>query len=298
MARGIVIGPKVAENSFDGSVDRDQLTKWLLYWDKIVYAGIGFNGPSITGKHPDDFLHLEELGVFRTEVVDIQTLGNIQVPYPKSGGNIFGIAMNQFPVVSSALRLKLCENLSQQSNDVWALGQSGGENLILPFENGFKELIDIQIYDKLPVPSQDTPFKEILEYKAKYQGELQALRFYLDQLRDIVLRSQDEKRALEKVLYDLSVSLENIRKSMLAKRINTLSDTISLYTNNPSNAFWGMLGAAAGAAYGFPVAVTSAAALAIPTTFKFIKRNIVGGRNLPNQNEDFSYLINMKNELR
>lgn len=298
MSRGIVIGHKILENGFNGSVDRDQLSKWLLYWDEIVYAGIGSGGASVTGNHPEDFKYLENLGVFRTEVVDVKSVEGIRVPVPEPGMNIFGIAGNQLPYVAAAMRKKLCEELSRKTDGIWTLGQSGGKELILPFEEESKDLIDIKIYEKLPVPSVDTPFEDILNYKENYRDELHALRFYLDGLREIILSSSDERRALEKSLYDLSVSLEDIRKSMLSKKINIVSDTISLYTENPSIGFWGVLGTAVGAVHGVPIAVTAAASIGIPTIYTFIKRSLAGGANLPKNKDDFAYVVNLENNLK
>ena len=241
MTRGIVVGLRIDGNKFNFSIDREQISKWLLYWDKIVYAGIGFNGATVTGKQPDDFSYLEKLGVFRTEVVDLNSVKTSQIPAPQNSGiKMFGIEGNQLPYVTSALRKKLCEDLSKNNNDIWTLGQSGGEKLLLPLDGKLTDVIDIQIYEKLPVPSTDTPYEDILEYKSKYSDELNELRFNLDNLREFILNSLDERRALDKALHNLSRSLDDVRKSMTSNKISVINDTISLYTDNPSIGFWGL----------------------------------------------------------
>lgn len=71
MKRGIVVGARVVSSSagfsMNGALEKEDLLRWLLYWDEIVYAGLGLGGASITGNHPPDVSYLEAEGVFRRE---------------------------------------------------------------------------------------------------------------------------------------------------------------------------------------------------------------------------------------
>lgn len=301
MPRGIVIGQRVSSEegfSMHGAVQISDVVKWLLYWDKITYASVGFGGASIAGNQPEDINYLESLGVFDTEIVDIQSLGPLKLPPPEPGASIFGIAGNQYLIVSAAVRVKLCEVISQRTGEIWTLGQSGGETLILPSPDQSKELLDIQLINCLPVPERATPFEEILNFKGKYQAELEHLRYSLDELREKVLSSSDERRALDSAMREISISLEDMKNAMKGKGINTLSETISLYTDNPSIGFWSALGGIAAASQGIPYEVAAGAGLAAPTAFKFLKRNIFGAQTLPDTKSDFTYAFEITRDFK
>lgn len=301
MSRGIVIGQRISTDggfSMHGSVETSDIVRWLLYWDKITYAGVGLDGASISGNHPDEIDYLESLDVFNTEIVDLKTLGPIRVPQPEPGAKIFGIAGNQYPIVSAAVRVKLCEVLSERTGNIWTLGQSGGETLSLPSFDQSKELLDIQLNNCLPVPVRDTPFEDILNFKESHSAELERLRYALDILREKVLSSSDERRALDLAMKEISIALEDMHNAMNGKGINVLSQTISLYTENPSIGFWSALGGIVGVSQGVPIEIAAGAGLAVPTAFKFIKRNILGGNALPSPKSDFSYAFEVSRELK
>jgi len=282
-----------------GAVLTSDVVRWILYWDKITFAGIGLNGASISGSQPEEIDYLESLGIFKTEIVDLQTLGDIRVPQPKDVGmKIYGIAGNQFPYVSAALRIKLCETLEKESGHIWSLGQSGGESLILPNIDQSKELIDIQLNECLPVPSVGTPFEDILNFKEQYRAELERLRFALDSLREKVISSSDERRALDIAMREISISLEDMRNAMSTNGIKVLNQSLSLYTENPSIGFWSALGGIVGASQGIPYEVAAGAGLAAPTAFTFLKRNLPGGNTLPNPKNDFSYAFKVSDEFK
>jgi len=282
----------------NGAVETSDIVRWLLYWDKITYAGVGLNGASISGNHPDEIDYLESLDVFNTEIVDLKTLGPISLPKPEPGAEIFGIAGNQYPFVSAAARVKLCETLSERTGNIWTLGQSGGERLLLPGADQSKELLDIQLNSCLPVPVVDTPFEDILNFKESHGAELERLRYALDALREKVLSSSDERRALNLAMREISISLEDMHKAMNGKGINVLSQTVSLYTENPSIGFWSALGGILGTSQGIPIEIAAGAGLAVPTTFKFLKRNILGGNALPSPKSDFSYAFEISREFK
>lgn len=299
MNRGIVIGSRVEQGnnnfSFNGAVDSRELPKWLLYWDKIVYAGLAVNGGRLSGNNPQDVQFLEAEGIFRTEFVDISTE---ELPQPEPGGvKMMGLAQNQIPIASASARVNLTKHLSYNSGEIWSMGQAGGEQLLLPGERAI-ELIDIKLVNSLPVPSPETPFEDILNFKLRHTAELEQLRYTLDKFRERILSSSDERRATESALYDISQALSNIHNALVSNNIPTLSETISLYTNNPALGFWTSLGGIAAASAGMPLEVGAAAGLGLPTVCKFVKRSITGGESLPNPNTDFAYAYEALKRLK
>ena len=161
MTRGIVVGARIESTggfSMTGSVEIEDLLKWILYWDEIAYTGISMGGGSISGNHPPDVSYLESAGVFKTEFVDIQSLDLSALPPPSPGPKIMGLAGNQFAAASAAARVSLSKSLAEKTDNIWTIGQSGGEILMLPPSRGTVELIDIQLIDCLPVPKLGTPY--------------------------------------------------------------------------------------------------------------------------------------------
>ena len=306
MTRGIVIGARInVERGFSmqGSVETQDLLKWLLYWDQITYAGIGLRGGSISGNHPQDVLFLEQESIFSTEIVDLEALDLTSLPSLDHGADIvlgnsiWGLSGTQFASAAAAARVHLSNQLSVQTGNIWTIGQSGGESLLLPGTNESEELIDVQLVNCLPVPAQGTSFQEILEFKNRYQDELDELRRSLDRLRENILSSSDERRAIDDAIHRTSTSISDIRAALQGTSIQTVSETIALYTNNPSIGFWTALGGMAAAATGFPFEVGVSSGIALPTLCRFLKRSIVGGQNLPDGNTDFAYVYEAIKQL-
>lgn len=147
-----------------------------------------------------------------------------------------GLAGNQVPHAEAAARVKLAEELSGASSHIWAVGQSGGEHLILP-GGGIgvdRELIDIQLVNCLPVPRTGTPYTDILEFRAAHGPELVRLRLALDELRERILSSADERRMMEATLHELGGALGGLHAALRGYRLDHAWKTLSLYRKSVS----------------------------------------------------------------
>lgn len=300
MTRGIVVGARIDTTGgfkMTGSVGIEDVLGWVLYWDKIKYAGIGKQGASITGNQPQDILYLESTGVFSTEVVDIDSLGDLHLPAPSDGMQIFGLASNQFAVAAAAARIHLSKQLSADAGSIWTVGQSGGKGLLLPSSGSSEDLIDVRLVNCLPVPALGTPFDDILNFKDKHQDELDDLRQCLDQLRENILSSSDSKRATDIAVKEVERSLSNIRAALKGSKIKWLSETFSLYTKSPSFGWWTAMGGMIAWANGIPFPEGVAYGAATDTLVQFFKRPIIGGQNLPEELSDFAYVYEAAKEL-
>lgn len=150
----------------------------------------------------------------------------------------------------------------------------------------------------MPVPTDETAFEDILSFKQKYHGELERLRYANDAFRERILSSVDERRAIDSAIHEISSSLADIHKALNGYGVNTFSETISLYTNNPALGFWTSLGGVVAAGVGIPLEVGAAVGLGLPTVCKFLKRSVSGGQNLPNTNKDFTYAYEVMREFK
>lgn len=297
LTRGIVTGSRLNFDQgfyFNGAVDEKELPKWLLYWDKIAYAGLSSNGVELSGNHSNDIMFLQSEGIFQTALIDIDTS---QLPPPEEGYIKFmGLTQNQIPIACASARVSLAEKLSSEAPSIWSLGQSGGEHLLLPGQQPV-DLIDVQLVNCLPVPRAETPFEDILNFKAKHQDELEQLRSAFESLRENILSSEDGQRALHTATHDISRALTDIDAALSSKKILTLQETISLYTSNPSAGFWMGLGNIAASYSGIPLEVGGATGVGISTVCRFLKRSIDGGDQLPNSHADFAYVYEVVKHL-
>ncbi|MCI4235308.1 DUF6236 family protein [Dickeya dianthicola] len=160
--RGIITPPgyeldKYGYLSYLGTVHPDTLRKHLLYWDKI---DIPTNSQIGYGKNPEieaNESFLEDEGILEHTFHDNGT------PFlPKSS-------------ISSIENALTVRNIKQPGQ--WAIVNN---TLSTPnselIENS---IVEIKIYNTLPIPSGDTPFQDILNFKRNRSDELLELRHHL-----------------------------------------------------------------------------------------------------------------------
>jgi hypothetical protein len=297
--RGIVVGKKLnireMEFSFSSGLDPIDIPRWLLYWDKIVYTPVLFNGEEDSEEYTLDVKFLKSTEVFDIAPLHLD-LGDL-VSADRGNMSMAESALKNMPSASIAAQVEFTKSLATNTGKVWSLGQTGGEKLILPGSNTI-DLLDIKLVNSLPIPSSEIPFEDILYFKEKHQSELMHLRYTLDTFREKILSSSDERRAIDLSLHEISIALSNIHKALASERILTVSETISLYTKNPELGFWGSIGGIGAASTGLPLEVGATAGLGIPTICKFVKRAVTGGDNTPNLSKDFMYAYEAMKKLK
>lgn len=193
--RGIIIPPgydldKHRDLSYLGTTHPDTLRKHLLYWDKIdipTSSQIGF------GKKQEieaDESFLEGEGILEHTFHD--------------NGHSF-IPKSNVSSIENALAVR-----NQKQPGQWAIvnhTSSTPDNELT--ENN---IIEIKIYNTLPIPSGDTSFQDILHFKKNRNDELLELRHHLDSLYQQVLSCPDKHRGLNTTLAGLHKSIENLKK--------------------------------------------------------------------------------------
>ena len=123
------------------------------------------------------------------------------------------------------------------------------------------------------------------------------MRLALDRLRENILSSSDERRSTDAAIHQIGKSISDIRAALRGTSIQSVRETIALYTHNPSLGFWSALGGIAAGATGFPVDVGVASGIATATLCRFLKRTIAGCQNLPGGNSDFAYSYEVIKQL-
>lgn len=191
--KGLVVSPPIQINGStifikQSELDTQDLRASLLYWDRLAI-------PTTRALYIDggsDEKYLESCGILSRNEVNLN-------------GNVSDILIS-----AQALTL---QRLESESPGMWSLG--GGENSLLvmggmvtPDQGSL-----LQLFNALPVPKENTPLAEILEFKNKRQPELLALREYIEQLSQEISSSSDSVDALNKKLSLLDEACSNLIKT-------------------------------------------------------------------------------------
>jgi hypothetical protein len=163
--RGIVITPRF---EFDGKalhfpglvgLEAEALRRYLLYWDKIDYPDNNLIG---IGIGPDEQFLIEEGILKRTEII-FQGSGSVAHAY------VFAQAQ--------ALQIN-----NQREPGLWSMAQTGRALFLPPEMSHETRAIEIELYNALPVPSDEVSLEDILLFKDRRNDELLALRAAMNQL--------------------------------------------------------------------------------------------------------------------
>lgn len=213
--RGIVISPpfelcQCGGVSFGGDPDPLELRKYLTYWDKIDY-------PTTNLIH----VHSNEIDF----LANAQAVKRSQINFQSVGGE-HGIAKMFVAAQESAYQIN--EQAEPGCWDIAQLSQS-------PFytSNNSRAMVDFELYGMLPVPSINTPFEDILEFKARRNDELLAFRGYLDEIYLAIVGAKDINRAKQAEVRKLQDAISAVDRVMsengIKKTVTNLRNTLNTH---------------------------------------------------------------------
>lgn len=246
--KGVIVAPSMDVDFDQNMVHQhgwygDQVRFWLLFFDGIV----GLTESNFGWRYPADYRLLLDEGVFNFR----------DCRHP--GGEGSRIIQDNFTRTMS--------DFEQMHPGRWAVGTGASSVNVLggsiirdgEFEHGRGAMVSL--YKVLPVPTGDVPLADVLEFKAKRQPELEALRQHVDQLYLTIAGSADPTFALNTCTDGLRVAandyIKAIREAGNPLRMFTWSAEFNLYpaivagagfvTQQPLPTILSNLGIAAGA---------------------------------------------------
>lgn len=224
--KGIVLSPPFTPLptggiSCGGDPPALDLRKYLLYWDEIDYPS---NNLIHVSSKDIDYLE-QSKALKRTRVVFQGTIN--------SGQGEFFVA---------AQEAALIENQKREPGS-WTIAQVSGVPFYTKANHGIA--IDFELYGMLPVPSEDTPLADILEFKEQRRDELIAFRNHLDDIYQKIIGSADIPRAKNTEISKLEASLKDLNKVLGESGIRRV---IASMRNTINMDFSGILGAGLGSA--------------------------------------------------
>ena len=201
-----------------------------------------------------------------------------------------GVPGNHYESANAAARFELSNRLSQTTDTIWTVGQSNGEKLLLPSSAETAELIDIQLFDCLPVPRTGASFEDILEFKNRYHDELGQLRYRFDQLRAQITSSSENQRATKQAVEQIVKSMGDVEGALTSYGISSIKETIALYAQDRNLTICTSIGAIAAGIAEFPIHIGLASGIVVTTICRFLQRTFSNTRNLPDDAQDFAYV--------
>lgn len=191
-----------------GTINPIALRQYVLYWDKIDW--------------PDNnLIHIEpgpDINLLQKE--NILKRSRINIIGSFSSRN-WGMAK----LNSSMQTIALLEN-SKIPGEEWAIAQPYSK-IILPTELCIeKKLLEVELYQSLPIPHADTPLEEILVFKIRRTAELKAFRHAMDKLYLDVVQAGDIPRARNHAIKDIENTLKDLNDLMRENKWNRLLSTI------------------------------------------------------------------------
>lgn len=211
--RGIVISPIkiLGKTAFSaGGQLESNLRNYILYWDKI---DIPQNNLIAFGNSPEvDFL--KSAGVVQQTRVEIAMSGE----------------MNRLYMLG---QLKVFEENNRIEKGKWSLGQEN-ISLVLPEEFTTRtRSIELDLYNRLPIPTTLVSFHDILHYKFKRKDELTAFRALMDEFYLTIINSADSERSVEVASNRVIVAMSEIERTMNESKISKFKKGIKVSLDIP-----------------------------------------------------------------
>jgi hypothetical protein len=190
----------------------------VLYWDKFVCPEIGGFGALF--KTGADLKHLQDAGLLAIEPVQVNVAAIVPPGFKSSNQMAFGPGEYWGHIVAAA-QFSLARRMSKQADQTWSVVQFG-EDLFLERENNHADpnaIVVTRLVNCLPVPGPTVRLQDLLEFKARYANELDALRSAFIGLKQRLAASHDANIMLidckDEIETHVAVLCDAIGKSQL-----------------------------------------------------------------------------------
>jgi hypothetical protein len=310
--RGIIISPTPSTTKYAGgeSIDPTYLRHCLLYWDKIDCPNDHLIKVTLN-KNLKDIELLQKEGIF------IRTEGFFFVKKSPHYNNILSVHTD-YPTEFWALAQLYAFKKHSQSGNLFSIGQFNN-NLIFsdfdpaeafffveagPFDKdqtsnilGLRQeqiifakgelkngpVMELELYQAIPVPLKDVPIEDILKFKDNRRDELLRFRHAMDTFYQKVIDSKDIPRAKTSAIEEIELSLLDITKVMIESRWKIIRANTDISIDLTASPF------------GIIKNVKNVIDLKMKLS---IKPDAFMPREIPDKLKDFAYLYHAKEELR
>ena len=216
--RGIILASHVAVDGntvifYGGGIDPLLLRQSILYWDMIDWPN-------------NNIVHYED-----ERLPDIKLLKQ-EGKLIRSQFNFSGVFEGRGVAAPHTLMqvLALIEN-NKKRGQQWTIGQSN-PNLELPSDVApLTRVIEVELYQSIPVPLADVPVEKILDFKERRRDELLRFRAVMDDLYLDVVRTQDIPRAKSRAIRKVQQAIRGLNKVTNESRLKTILSSVKIELN-------------------------------------------------------------------
>lgn len=267
-----IIGP----NSIDlGAqiIPSIQLRQYLMYWDKIDLP----NNPIITSPETEEMTYLREVGFLERSKIDRPLAGEFVDMFLKSQMWAFN-KKNEVDPAS------------------WSLAQPTSHLILAKDESIMTRSLEIELYNCLPVPSEESSLDDILKFKDKRRDELLELRMLMDNFQDEIHTSLDSERKKEIVMRNLEKKLKDLDTVMQESYIKRVYRSVKLNVEPKKQLTQALATFGAAGSTGLPLEISALAGF----TSSFIKvdyNELLRPKSLPENLNNYAYLYYQKKEI-
>lgn len=188
--RGLIVSSPIQVGAFrltvaEAGLDLQEIRFALLFWDKFDFPV----GTTVQIGCCDIADYLASCGLLNRTEIDIQ------------GGEIADIVRRTY--------VEAFHKLSEAEPGVWSIS-TGPQSIV--FLDGDLEPargVIFKLHQAIPVPNQDVPLADILEFKAKRRSELLALRYHMEQLYQKVVAQPDATQSLNTEMIGLGLAIND-----------------------------------------------------------------------------------------
>lgn len=277
--RGLVISPPLeiegtrllVKSSY---LDPQELRFSLFFWDHLVWPS---SRAIYLASGPDEKF-LEEAGILT------------RPDYTFNGDGATGLALGQ---------IQAFNDLNSRAPGMWSLAT--GENTF-QWKEGFLEEDTgtlVELHRAIPIPRQDVPLAEILEFKQRRDPELLLLRHQMDSFVAEIEKAGDKEAALEQRLRELDSACADLLTVGREWQFPVyLSNFKASFSFNPGK-FAGAVGGtwAATANYGLPLPAAAAAAGIAGLVSTLDVKADYGLRSMRRATSPYKYAYSIQQEL-
>ena len=184
------------------------------------------------------------------------------------------------------------------SNEIsWSLAQAVDDLLLSPEVADRRTVIEFELYNCLPVPSEDTPLEDIFDFKFRRQDELAAFRAAMDDMYLEIVNSNDVPRSKDVTLVRLERSLLDLQRILKDGKITSVATSLKSLVNTTLDSA-GVGAGLMGGAMAFNLPFQAAAAVGLSAmALRFVTREASKPRDLPPHLHDYAYLLKLSAEL-
>lgn len=273
--------------SLDGRVRREDLKRYLFYWDKVIYPVVNGFGPNLAVM--PDLRHLERNGILSLEEVNFPT--DHALTGAHMGINANGLHLT--PTILAEAQVKVSQS-KLDAGEIWCIAQTG-DYFAMPSSSESHDInnLEFTLFNCLPIPDNSVSYDDIIDFRISNKASLTLLQKQIESYKNTIINSQDPKRELVLAKKDLTFVANEISSLMQAKKWSFSFESFKSYMEISENSLAAStIGALGASGLSLPVEAGAIAGYSTSIGIKIIQKALQGYEKIPEDLRSYLYLYN------